>query len=175
MALDDKEDAESEEKPKKGNKKMVIIIAIIVLVLVVGGVGAFFAMKGGKGSTEGGTGEEGEAAEESAAGAEGEEGGPLPGAVLPLETFIVNLRIKGSFLKTSVQLEFASPELPPHMESEVPKVRDVIIRILSSKDAAEILTIEGKEKLRQEIMEGVNEALGSELVEKVYFTEFIIQ
>ena len=87
----------------------------------------------------------------------------------------MNLQVKGSFLKTTIQLEFAEPQLPPTVESDIPKVRDAVIRILSSKSSADILTAEGKEKLREEIKNSVNESLGAEDVTQVYFTEFIIQ
>ena len=98
-----------------------------------------------------------------------------PPAVLPLDTFIVNLQVKGSFLKTTVQLEFVEPELPPTIEHETPKIRDAIIRLLSSKSAADILSADGKEKLREELRQEINGALKSEDVGQVYFTEFIIQ
>ena len=163
-------EAAKEEEVKSGGSKKLIIIIVVVVVLLLGGVGAFFAMSGGK--------TEGEEGEEAAVGEEEAEDGAqavLPPAVLPLETFIVNLQVKGSFLKTTLQLEFAEPELPPTIESDVPKVRDVVIRILSSKSSSEILAADGKEKLREEIRNGVNEVLGAEDITQVYFTEFIIQ
>jgi flagellar FliL protein len=87
----------------------------------------------------------------------------------------VNLQVKGSFLRTTIQLEFAEPELPHSIESDTPKIKDSVIRILSGKSSSELLTSEGKEKVRGEIREGVNEILGGEEVTQVYFTEFIIQ
>lgn len=172
---DEKEGAEgaaAEAKPK-GSKKLIIIIVAVVLVLVLGGVGAFLALSHKK-PAEGEEGAEGAAAEEEEGGKE--EGlAELPGAVLPLEVFIVNLQVKGSFLKSNIQLEFADPEPPLGIDNDVPKIRDKIIRIVSSKSAQELLSPDGKEQLRNEIKEGVNEVLGSEDVVQVYFTEFIIQ
>jgi flagellar FliL protein len=170
----EKKEAESEEQKDedkgKGSKKLIIIIAIVVLLVVVGGVGAFLAL--GKSKTS----EDGEATEEAAdEDEEGGEHGQLPGAVLPLESFIVNLQVKGSFLKTTMQLEFATPALPHSIDRDIPKIRDAIIRIISAKAAADILSVEGKEKLRDEVKRAVNEALKSEDVTNVYLTEFIIQ
>ena len=179
---DKKEGAEG-EAPKGGKKKMIIIIAVAAVVLIGGGVGAFLAL-GGKKPAEDGASEEGGEGEEAAAEGEGgkehgeeggEHGGPAAPAVMPLETFIVNLQVKGSFLKTTLQLEFAEPELPPTAEADTPKIRDTIIRILSSKSAQDLLSAEGKEKAREEIRDGINELLGGEDVTQVYFTEFIIQ
>ena len=163
------EGGEAAAEPKGGKKKLIIII-VAVLVLLGGGAGAFFALSG-KGGEEGEDGEE--IADEEEEGAEGE--GELPGAVFPLEVFIVNLGVKGSFLKTAIQLEFATPEPPHTIETDVPKIRDGIIKILSSKTSSDILTVEGKEKLREELLKAVNGAMGSEEVVNLYFTEFIVQ
>ena len=169
----EEEKSKDDAAAKGGSKKMLIIIIIAVLVLAGGGVGAFFAFGKSKGDAEG--------EEEGGEGEEGEEGDgteevhDLPPAILPLDTFIVNLQVKGSFLKTTLQLEFAEPELPHSVEHDTPKIRDAIIRVLSSKAAPDILSTEGKEKLRDELKQSVNEALKSEDVIQVYITEFIIQ
>lgn len=170
------EKKEGEEAPQGGKKKLVIILAVAVLV-IGGGVGAFLAMGSSGKSAEGEDGLE--------AGGEGEHGGGehgeggenivLPPAVLPLETFIVNLQVKGSFLRSTIQLEFAEPELPHTIENDVPKIKDAVIRVLSAKSSSELLTSEGKDKVRSEIRDSVNEILGGEEVTQVYFTEFIIQ
>ena len=163
------EEKNADEGKKGGGAKKLIIIIVVLLVLIGGGVGAYLALGHSKGEGEG----EGEDAGEEE-GHDGEQA-VLPPAILPLETFIVNLQVKGSFLKATIQLEFTEPQLPPTVESDIPKVRDAIIRILSSKSSADILTSEGKEKLREEIKNSVNEALGAEDVTQIYFTEFIIQ
>ena len=168
------EGKEGEEKPKK-SKKLVIIIAAVVVVLIIGGVGAFFALKSPKGGegAEAGAAQEEASTEEPAEGEGGEAAGEAN--LFPLETFIVNLQVKGSFLKTDIQLEFASAEEMKSADKEVPRLRDTIIQILSSKTASEILTSEGKEKLKDELRQSVNGLLGGEKVVEVYFTEFIIQ
>jgi len=179
MASDKREkDEGKEEAPKKSKKKLFIIIGAVVVLLIVAG-GAFFMLKGGKKAAEG-EGEEAtdESTESSGEkGGEGKEGGKgsLSGSIVPLDTFIVNLQVKGSFLKTTIQLEFGEPGQPHTLEADMPKVRDAIIRIMSGKTAQDILSVEGKEKLREEVKDGVNNAMGSEDVVNVYFTEFIVQ
>ncbi len=168
MAEEEAESTEGGEGGGKSSAKLIIIIVVVLLILVVAGAGAFFALSGGGDDHGDDEGDEEEFEEE-------EELGELPGAIFPLEVFIVNLGVKGSFLKASIQLEFIDPEPPPSIENNVPKVRDAIIRVLSSKKANEILGIEGKEKLRGEIVNAVNDTLGGEDVLQVYFTEFIIQ
>ena len=63
------------------------------------------------------------------------------------------------------------------MQAREPMMRDAVIRVLSSKKAVDVLSPEGKEKLKEELVEAINEAIGLEEgpVVNVYFTEFIIQ
>lgn len=65
----------------------------------------------------------------------------------------------------------------PHITKNMNKFRDVIINILSSKRAPELLTVDGKLRLKDEIVDGLNQALALEQppVVGVLFTEFIIQ
>jgi flagellar protein FliL len=177
MAKDEDEDEKKGEASGGGKKKLFIIIGAVVLVLILGGVGAFFALSG---KSKAATGEEGAEEDEEAEEEEEEHGGEgaegeLPGHIEPLETFIVNLTMKGSFLKTNIQLQFAEPEKPKLFDNDIPKVRDAIIRVLSGKKADEILTQDGKEKLRTEVKDAVNQAIGTEDIVQVYFTDFIVQ
>ena len=162
------ETQEAEEAPASGGggKKLIIIIVLVLIVLGGGGAGAFFAMSGGDASDEELDDEDFE---------EEVEDDLIPSAVLPLDTFVVNLQIKGNFLKVEMQLEFATPELPPTIENDVPKIRDSVIRLLSGKSAADILSAEGKENLRDELRDVINETLGADDIVDVYFTEFIVQ
>lgn len=173
----EKDGEEGKEAAPKSKKKLFIIIGVVILLL--GSVGGYFLMSSGKKATDS---ESDEATDESSEGgdSEGEAGhgkgkGGLSGSIIPLDTFIVNLQVKGSFLKVTIQLEFGEPGQPNTLESDMPKIRDSIIRIMSGKTAQDILSTEGKEKLREEVKDGVNEAMGSEDVVNVYFTEFIVQ
>jgi flagellar FliL protein len=164
MAEEKKE--KTEEAPK--SKKTMVIIMAAALVLGIGIPGAFFALGGSdKSGDDAFLEDEYEDSDEKTKG--------LPPAVLPLETFIVNLQVKGSFLRTTIQLEFADPQLPHTIENDIPKIKDAIIRTLSSKSSSEILSAEGKDKLRGELRDSVNDMIGAEEVTQVYFTEFIIQ
>ncbi len=160
------EETAEEEEQSGGGKKKIIIIVVALLLLVGIGVAVMFMM-GGSG------GEDGD--DEESDEMEDDEAGELPAAVLALETFVVNLQVKGAFLKTTIQLEFVEPEAPATIQSDIPKIRDSVIRILSSKSSEEILTAAGKEAVREEIRDGINEAIGADDVAEIYFTEFIIQ
>lgn len=164
MAEEEKD--KEEEGGKKGSKTKLLVIIILLVLLLGGGAGAFFLVKGKSGAAV----ENEEETEETF-----EEGGDLPGAIFPMEAFIVNLRDKGSYLKTTIQLELIDPEVPATMTTDTGKIRDSVINVLSSKTAEELLQPDGRTKLKTEIVAAVNETLGGDIVANVYITEFIIQ
>lgn len=61
------------------------------------------------------------------------------------------------------------------LNSRLPVINDIIITLLSTKDFQAVYTSEGKENLRQEIMQAVNSRLPEFKVIYVYFTEFVMQ
>jgi flagellar FliL protein len=54
-------------------------------------------------------------------------------------------------------------------------LRDRLIFLLSSKTFEDLSTLEGKYQLQAEIAKKLNDALGVAVVEKAYFTEFVVQ
>ncbi len=94
-----------------------------------------------------------------------------------LDPFIVNLQdnVGTRYLKLTVQLELDSPSLQAEIESHLPKIRDAVIILLSSKSYADIGTVEGKYRLRDEIVQRVNKFLSGGRVKTAYFTDFVIQ
>lgn len=177
-AEETKEGAESEAAPPKKSKKMLIVIIVVVLLLAVGG-GAAYALLGKKGISED---EELLLQDDS-----------FPTETVDLETFVVNLSENATFLKTTIVLEVNSNVLhgaghkkdAGHGGSGMPgvlgehqaKITDRILRILSSKKAPQLLDPEGKDELRQELADAINQVveLDEDLVTNVYFVTFIIQ
>ena len=55
--------------------------------------------------------------------------------------------------------------------------RDTIISLLSAKTSEQILTVEGKNKLREEVRDRVNAVLSASKtkVQNVYIVEFVVQ
>jgi flagellar protein FliL len=97
------------------------------------------------------------------------------GKLIPLETFLVNLSgSRGQKLaKINMELEVNNDEVQKEIEKLKPKIRDIIIIILSSKAYAQVATKEGKDALREEIRDQVNLFLTKGKIARVYFTEFI--
>ncbi len=97
---------------------------------------------------------------------------------LALEPFLVNLADteESRFVKSTFQLGLA--EEPSENEKDavaIAAMRDSIITLLSSKTADQILTPQGKDKLREEIRMRVASVAPQIKVVEVYIVDFVVQ
>lgn len=156
-----------------GQKPTLFIILAIFNMIVVGAVG-FMLYKGRQKEAEKPTLDhviqgEHEAQEHH------EEEKAFVGKVVPLETFIVNLaQSKGrKVVKVNMELELANEHVAEEIEKRKPQIRDIIIITLSSKSFEEISSREGKEALRAEIKDTINNFLTKGKIKNVFFTDLI--
>jgi flagellar FliL protein len=151
--------------PKKGKGKLFAIIGIVVALLLGGGGTWFFLSKKPAGE---------HAAEEHKAP-------PKKPTFTPMETFTVNLRGNDQerFLQTTISLETSDKVAEDAIKAQMPSIRNRVLLLLSSKDAAELLTREGKEKLATEIGTEIRKNLDGPApnrgLEQVLFSHFVIQ
>jgi flagellar FliL protein len=66
-------------------------------------------------------------------------------------------------------------EFTTELNEKLPVINDILITLLSSKTFDAIYTAEGKEILRQDIINTINTQLPEYRVIFVYFTEFVVQ
>ncbi len=119
---------------------------------------------------------------------------PGPGIMYNLDTMVVNLAEPGGlrYLQATIVLEFwplienyygltpeertlAEDTFKGKIDTLRPIIDDAIMTILSSKKYNDISSIEGKQILKQEIINAINSILGYQGVTNVYFTDFLIQ
>ena len=144
---------------KGGGKKKLIIIIAIVLVVVLAGVAALLLMK----KKSHGDDEEAAAEEKPAAAAHAKPG--TPPTFVPLDPFTVNLADKevDRFAQVGITLEVADPHFADQLKAYMPAIRNNVLLVLSHKTSAELLTVEGKEKLAREIRRESVRPMGIEL------------
>jgi len=149
----------------KSKKKLFIMIGVAVLLLAgIGGV-AMFMLSGKKNTKE----------------KEHKEEVTKAPVFLPLEQFIVNLQSESGEKYLQVQMTLRVPDdaQANAIKANAPQVKSRLIMLLSSKDASELLTPEGKEKLIREITTQVNLPFTPkgepQQVSDVFFTSFVIQ
>ena len=92
------------------------------------------------------------------------------------QPFVVNLYEEGGrrFLNLELEIEAVKPETVQRARRNVAPLRDSIIMLLSSKTMAEISNVEGKFRLKQEILMRIEAILDPGSIKSVYFTDFSI-
>lgn len=167
-----KADAKVEAAPAAGSKKLlIIIIAVVVLLAAAGGGAAWFFMHG---KADDGAPAKSKRKESHASG---------PPVFQVVEPFTVNLQPGESgadqYLQLAMTLQVPGLEDAEGFKNNMPKVRNRMLLLLSSKHAADINTPEGKKQLIAEIIAQLKEPFeehGSpQEVTDVLFTSFIIQ
>lgn len=185
MAKDAKpaEEGTAEAPPKK-SKKLLIIILSVVLVLVLAGGGAAFMLLSGSHADEDA---DEEYAEESVKSkkAKKKAAPAAPPVFINLEPFTVNLvpETGDQYLQVVLSLELESPEADMALKALMPRIRNNITLLLSSKKASELLPKEGKEQLAKSLKGEINSVVEGDAsadaedgpVKSVLFTSFIIQ
>jgi flagellar protein FliL len=178
-------------KPKKKSKMMLIVV---FLLIVLAGAGGFFGWKHFKAAKTAKADTTLHAAETDADEEASEDQEPkkgkkkkkkdadhsAEGGTISFEPFLVNLADKEAsrYVKTSIRLLVADKETAETIakgETLMPRMRDTILNLLSSKTAEEVTSNEGKEMLKKEILERVNEYLPAEGASEVFFTDFVVQ
>jgi len=105
-----------------------------------------------------------------------EEGQDLVRPVYPLKSLIINLSDQGKtrYLKTSLDLELTNDETVTEIEKRLSQIKDTIFMIIPIKTSRDINCIEGKQALREEIMDKLNNILTEGCITNIFFAEFVI-
>ena len=167
-------DAPKAEK-KAGKSKTPLFAGVGVLVLALAGGGYWFM---GRAKAEP-KHKDAAAAEEEPEEEVVEEKGER--ALMPMEPFVVNLADEGGshFLRASVQLIVSANEAEAK-EMEEKKVltmpvRSAILELLAQQKAAELVTPEGKEALKEAIKKRAAQVFKKHKIREVLFSEFVVQ
>ncbi|MDD4885888.1 MAG: flagellar basal body-associated FliL family protein [Thiomonas sp.] len=183
---------ESKAKEKGGGKtKLIIIILVAVIVLMAGGgAAAFFLMKPKAAPT----------AAELAAQAAADKAKNM--RFISMEPFVTNLQSTDGnvhYLQVKIDLKTYDPSIEAKVKLMTPELRNNILRILSAQSSDKIETVEGRDHLRQDILQSVNKVLegapaaaaaegghggvasqassghGGAPIDGVFFTAFVVQ
>ena len=164
-------DANNAEGGKKSKKKLILIAAIVaVLLLIGGGAGWYFLAHKAV--------DEEEHAEEAPKKKKKAEPAAPP-VFVAMDPFTINLQPTGQFLQVSFSLQFADQHASEELKAYMPQIRSRLLLLLSSKTVEEISTVDGKDKLVQEIMDQIKTPLASGMepleISNVFITSFVIQ
>jgi flagellar FliL protein len=188
---EDIDENENENEEGSGNKKKIIIFVVIGVLLIGLSVGGtLFALK--MLSSE-------PIAEEVIAGQLDEDGNPI-GDIEPEEdaepvvevkgyaiyfplkpAIIVNFQARGRqrFLQANVTLMTRDDEVIDAIETHMPMIRNALVLKFGSQTYEEMQTEQGRELLRQESLEELQNIMLQEIdktgIEKLLFTNFVMQ
>ncbi len=165
---DEPEAKTAEEGEPKKKSKLILFIALGVGLLLLAGGGFFAYTKFLAPKPEPGT-EQTEVKPEKPKDAIGQ--------MFALEPFVVNLADpKGKrYLKVRMELELESAKALEKAEKIKPKLRDLVIMMLTSLSFEEVMTPEGKIGIRDELVDRFNLVMKPDRVTNLYFTDFVVQ
>ena len=172
MADDDKTKDQEEQKKKK---PMLLFIIIGVVVLALCGGGAYLFLFSGPSDQE--IAQEIEAEQKSKSVKQARKEDVEVGVMYPLDPFVVNLADAKArhYVKATIIMELLDDDVKEQADRLLPKIRNDIILLLSSQTLEDVITMEGKIRLRDEITARVSRILGKDSVKNIYFSSFVVQ
>lgn len=167
--------------PVKKRKTFLLVVGLVVLLVVIAAAVAFFLIRNKQ--LEAYRFEADPYTENTPV----EEAPPPPPAsnsakhvFAALEMFTANLadRDRDRFAQVGVMIELGDAKGDSALKAVLPIIRSEILLLLSSKSADELLTLQGKQTLAQEILDIARKQISPEFRSQVYavhFSSFVIQ
>lgn len=99
------------------------------------------------------------------------------GQLVTLDSFVVNLSdpMGRRYLKVTMDVEVSSAAVATELTAAMPRVKDTLLLLLSSKSFEDISSMDKKIELKNDIVSRLNQIVGKNKVRNVYFTEFVVQ
>lgn len=182
---------EAEAKRKKKKLIMMIVLGVVLMAVTIGGTLLAVKLMSPKNPDSESASEDGHSSDASDAASD------APAIYFALKpNFTVNYDVNGRqrFLQTEITLMFRDAAVQKILELHMPTVRNGLVMLLSRQVFEELQTTEGKEKLRSEALETIQEIITKEnthtpkddkkeekaptvepVVEQVLFTQFVMQ
>ena len=148
---------------QNGSKSKIIIIALLVIIVAIVSVSAYFLITGQSAATGGEVVKKSRSQDEY---------------TILLDEFVTNLQNEAktkNYLKIQVALMTTDKKSAKSIEEDTNKIRDIILNDLRGKTPEEILEVKKTDDLKNKILEKLNESLGDDIIEDLYFTNLVVQ
>jgi flagellar FliL protein len=157
---------ETAAPPPKKSKKTLIIIIVTAVLLIGGGTTAYFFMKPAhppakNAAKDEATDEAADTATDTAADAASDDKAAQI-KYIPLGTFTANLiHEEGDrYLQVAISLKLSKPNLEEKIKETNPEILHHVNMILQSRRPSELASLEGKEKLANDLKNQIERVLG---------------
>jgi len=175
----DAEEKVSEKTQKKSGGKGLLVVIIMLLLAIIAAGAVLVVFKKGPAAI----------VQQPFVDSMVQSGSPMqpggsfaskedPGPIQTYPAFLVNLADPGGnrYLKLTLALELSRDKnFPNEITAKEPRIKDIIISVLTSKTYDEVSTFQGKISLKQEMMRRLNAIMSNGRITDVYITEFIVQ
>jgi len=100
-----------------------------------------------------------------------------PAVMEPLGHFLVNLLDPGRtrYINARIEFEVDSAATAKAVRNNQTKFRDAAISLIGNRTYADLMGVEGKAKLREDLTVRCNRLLSNGQIHRIYFTEFVVQ
>lgn len=175
------EEVAQTEAPKSGGGKglMIALIALVVILLIAVGVGGYFLYSSMNKPEDGSNSQEKVEKKEQPVGQE------FKANINELVLNISNSKGRVQLMKLSISMASSNETIQAIVESYRDDIVDVIISQVSARNSEELLTVGGKELLREELLAEINRTITSAStragktvenpINKILFTEFVFK
>ncbi len=172
-----KDDKKQQENPVadtgKGKSKLLFIIIGLLVMIIIGMAAAFFLLMPAPSDEQIAKEIEKDQAPQEVTYSSDTE----VGVMVELQPFVVNLADPKAkhFLKASITIELQDDKAKEEAEKLMPRIRNDILMLLSSQTLEDVISIEGKVRLKDEITARLNRIIGQGKLKNVYFSQFVVQ
>jgi flagellar FliL protein len=169
---EEKSNDSTKETPKESKPWLALFLMLLIVPLVTLAITEFVVIPRLQSSMSGQTKEDAKTT-----GNAGAKSAEVAMSSYRFDEVVANLSgtMGTRFIKVSFEVQGKSEDLGDAMRKKKSIVSDAVISTLASESIQSLEVPGGRNRLRLSLIRSINEALSNNLIEELYFTEFIIQ
>lgn len=169
-----------QEQKSKGKGLIIALIALIVILLIALAGGGYFLYQNSKKSDQASVASDGSKAVDEKVYKDF-----YSVQINDMVLNITNTKGREKLMKLSFTISSIEDDIEQLMDQNKPEIIDLVIALISSRNSEELLTVGGKELLKEELIVEINNILNRAIgdnssykknsVKNIFFTAFVIK
>lgn len=174
------EEAVAQEKKSGGKGVIIALIALIIVLILVVAAGGYFFYQNSMNANQAATNANGANVVEEKVYKD-----YYKVQINDMVLNITNSKGREKLMKLSFTINSVEDEIEQLMDENKPEIIDLVISLISSRNSEELLTVGGKELLKEELIQEINNILNRAIgdnssykkdsVKNIFFTAFVIK